>query len=123
MRAAPASRKDYLAAEHVTVLYAPQRPLDLDRHLQDKGIVRRFRVMVPGFAGLPSFIRGTDLLATAPGLLRKHLMRDLADAQVPVPCPHMPMYMIWHLRHQHDSAHRWLRSQLESLARPLVDAG
>ena len=119
VREAPRHRKDYLAAEHVTVLYAPQRALDLDQHLQAKGIERRFRVMVPGFAGLPAFIRGTDLLATVPGLMRDHLMRGLADAEVPVPCPAMPMYMIWHLRHQQDAAHRWLRDQLEDIARPL----
>ena len=120
VRDAPRSRKDYLASEHVTVLYAPQRPLDLDQHLQGKGIVRRFRVMVPGFAGLPSFVRGTDLLATVPGLLRSHLMRGLADVQVPVPCPSLPMYMIWHLRHQQDAAHRWLRAQIEAVAQPLA---
>lgn len=120
MREAPRTRKDYLAAEHVTVLYAPQRPLDLDQHLLSKGIERRFRVMVPGFAGLPAFIRGTDLLATVPGLLRQHLMRGLADAEVPVACPGMPMYMIWHLRHQQDAAHRWLRALLEDIARPLL---
>ena len=119
VRGAPRSRKDYLAAEHVSVLYAPQRPLDLDQHLQAKGVERRFRVMVPGFAGLPAFIRGTDLLATLPGLMREHLMRELADAEVPVPCPNLPMYMIWHLRHQQDPAHRWLRSQLQEVALPL----
>lgn len=119
MREAPRSRKDYLAAEHVTVLYAPQRPLDLDQHLQAKGIERRFRVMVPGFAGLPAFLRGSDLLATVPGLMRDHIMRGLADAEVPVPCPIMPMYMIWHLRHQQDAAHRWLRGQMEEVARTL----
>lgn len=119
VREAPRQRRDYLAAEHVTVLYAPQRPLDLDQHLQAKGIERRFRVTVPGFAGLPAFIRGTALLATVPGLLREHLMRGLADAEVPVPCPTLPMYMIWHLRHQQDAAHRWLRDQLEDIARPL----
>ena len=123
MREAPRTRKDYLAAEHVTVLYAPQRPLDLDQHLQTKGIERRFRVMVPGFAGLPAFLRGTDLLATVPGLMRDHLMRGLADAEVPVTCPAMPMYMIWHLRHQQDMAHRWLRGQIEAVARPLNTAG
>ena len=119
VRPAPKSRKDYLAAEHATVLYPPQRPLDLDRHLREQGIARRFRVMVPSFAGLPSFIRGTDLLTTVPGLLSQHLMRGLAHAEVPVPCPAMPMYMIWHLRHQQDPAHRWLREQLQAIASPL----
>lgn len=120
VRSAPTSRKDYLNAEHISVLYSPQRMLDLDRVLQDKGIARRFRVLVPGFAGLPSFIRGTDVLATAPGLLREHLMRDLAHAEVPVPCPSLPMYMVWHQRHQQDQAHRWLREQLQLVTQSVI---
>lgn len=120
IRTAPTSRKDYLAAEHVTVLYAPQRPLDIDQHLLRKGIERRFRVLVPGFAGLPGFIRGTDLLTTVPGLMREHLMRGLQDAEVPVPCPTMPMYMVWHQRHQQDLAHRWLRDQLQAVSQSVI---
>ena len=119
VRQPPRTRAQYLASEHATVLYAPQRPLDLDQHLLKQGIERRFRVMVPSFAGLPSFIQGTDLLTTVPGLLADHLMRGLAHAEVPVPCPAMPMYMIWHQRHQQDPAHRWLRGQLEAVAHPL----
>ncbi len=119
IRAAPSSREDFLASEHITVVYAPMRPLDLDQHLQKQGIVRDFRVMVPGFAGLPSFIRGTPLLATVPGLLQQHLMRDLANCEVPVPCPEMPMYMVWHVRHQQDLAHQWLRAQVQVVAQPL----
>lgn len=120
VRSAPDSAEDYLAAEHITVVYAPHRRLDLDQHLQKQGIERRFAVQVPGFSGLPLFIQGTPLLATVPGLLHKHLMRDLASAPVPVPCPEMPMYMIWHQRHQQDPAHLWLRQQLETVARPLI---
>lgn len=120
VRSAPTSKKDYLAAEHITVVYAPNRPLDLDAHLLRQGIERRFTVQVPGFAGLPSFMQGTPLLATVPGLLQRHLMRGLAHARVPVPCPEMPMYMIWHLRHQQDPAHQWLRQQLEAVAKPLA---
>jgi DNA-binding transcriptional LysR family regulator len=120
VRSAPASKKDYLTSEHITVVYAPNRPLDLDAHLLRQGIERHFAVQVPGFAGLPSFIQGTPLLATVPGLLQHHLMRGLAHAKVPVACPEMPMYMIWHLRHQQDPAHQWLRQQLEAVARPLA---
>jgi DNA-binding transcriptional LysR family regulator len=120
VRSAPTSKKDYLASAHITVVYAPNRPLDLDAHLLRQGLERRFAVQVPGFAGLPSFMQGTALLATVPGLLHHHLMRGLAHAKVPVPCPEMPMYMIWHLRHQQDPAHQWLRQQLEAVARTLA---
>jgi len=117
-RAAPAGLEDYLAAEHVTVVYEPQRALDVDQWMAARGVRRQFRVLVPGFAGLPSFITGSTMLATAPGLLQRHLMRGLASAEVPLPCPVMPMYMVWHMRHQNDPAHRWLRGLLQS---PLSD--
>ena len=114
-RTAPVSPEEYLAAEHVTVMYEPQRMLDLDQWMTARGVQRHFRVLVPGFAGLPSFITGSTMLATAPGLLRLHLMRGLASTEVPLPCPGMPMYMIWHMRHQNNPAHRWLREQLLAL--------
>jgi DNA-binding transcriptional LysR family regulator len=114
-RAAPSSRAEYLAAEHVTVVYEPRRALDLDQWLAAHGVQRRFKVMVPGFAGLGPFIRGSQLLATAPRLLHTQQLQDLGCAKLPLPCPPMPMYMIWHMRYQHDPAHRWLRNELEAV--------
>jgi hypothetical protein len=32
----------------------------------------------------------------------------------------MPMYMVWHLRHQQDAAHRWLRAQLQAVVAPAL---
>jgi len=115
-RSAPQTTADYLAAEHITVVYEPQRALDLDQWLAGHGIQRNFRVMVPGFAGLSAFIRGSQLITTVPGLLQHHLLKDLAHAPVPVPCPSLPMYMIWHKRYQNDSAHRWLREGLSTIS-------
>lgn len=122
VRAAPRNLDEYLAARHITVVYEPRRALDLDQHLAARGIQRHFAVMVPGFAGLPAFLRGSDLLATVPGLLQWHALRGLASAEPPIPCPPMPMYMIWHARHQHDAAHRWLREQLEAVVGPVLAA-
>ena len=120
VRAPPRDLADYLAAEHATVVYEPNRPLDLDEYLLCEGVQRRFRVLVPGFAGLPSFLRGSDLLATAPGLLRHQLMSGFSSVEPPVPCPTLPMYMVWHQRHQHDVAHRWLREQLEAVVQQVM---
>jgi DNA-binding transcriptional LysR family regulator len=120
VRAAPTSKKDYLAAEHITVVYEPKRALDLDQWMTSKGIARNFRVMVPGFSGLLPFIQGTPLLATVPGLLQKTILSELASTQVPLPCPKLPMYMIWHLRHQHDAGHQWLRGLVGGIAGEVV---
>lgn len=39
----------------------------------------------------------------------------LAGVPVPVACPSLPMYLIWHVRYQQDAAHRWLRAQLQNV--------
>lgn len=111
-RSAPATAKDYLASEHVTVVYAAQQSLDIDQLLHERGLLRNFVVSVSSFAGIAAFISGTPRLATLPGLLRTGLLRGLSDASVPVKTPAMPMYAIWHLRHQQDPVHAWLRKQL-----------
>lgn len=112
-RAAPETLQAYLRAEHVTVVYEPRRALDIDQVLADRGLKRRFVATVPGFAGVPAFIRGTPWLSTAPSLLRGALMRGLAMVDPPLPCPPMPMYLVWHARHQADPMHRWLRQTIE----------
>ena len=118
-REAPRSRADYLSAEHITVVYEPQRALDIDQWLLGQGVQRRFQVMVPGFAALPDFMRGSRLLATAPGLLQSNLFQGLASAPVPVTCPPMPMFMVWHQRYQNDASHQWLREELTQVAAAL----
>lgn len=114
-RQPPRSRAQYLAADHITVVYEPRRPLDLDRVLAAQGVQRRFAVMVPGFAGVPAFLLGSPLLVAAPSLMAQGLLRDFASVPMPLPCPGLPMYLVWHRRHQQDAAHRWLREQIEAL--------
>ena len=124
VRQPPASLADYLQAEHATVAYADRQALDLDLQLQARGLERRFAVRVPGFAALAAFVRGTPLLATAPSLLGRTALSSLASVAVPVDCPPLPMFMIWHTRHQSDPAHAWLRGQLQQVvAQALGGAG
>ena len=115
MRGAPRDARDYLAAEHVTVAYEAHRGLELDRQLAARGVHRRFAVRVPGFAALPAFVCGTPLLTTAPSLLARTALSALASAPVPIDCPRLPMYLVWHMRYQQDAAHQWLRAQLEAV--------
>jgi DNA-binding transcriptional LysR family regulator len=120
VRKAPAHLADFLAADHATVVYAPQRPLELDKTLAAQGVHRHFVVTVPGFGALPAFVRGTSLLATGPRLLAHTTFKGLAHCPVPVPCPTLPMYMVWHARYQQDAAHTWLRAQLVASVEPAL---
>jgi DNA-binding transcriptional LysR family regulator len=118
IRAAPTELGDYLSSDHATVVYEPRRSLDLDQHLTSRGVQRRFAVMVPSLSALPVFIRGTHLLATAPGLMAEQAFTGLASCPPPVACPGLPMYLIWHARYQQDPAHQWLRAQVQVIATP-----
>ncbi len=112
VRKAPRSLKAYETAEHITVVHQPKRSLDIDELLLKRGIHRRFAATLSSFAGVAAFVSGTARLATLPGLLREGLLRGLADAPVPFETPEMPVYAIWHVRHQQDPVHVWLREQL-----------
>jgi len=119
-RAAPADSDDYLAADHATVIYEPNRLLDIDRWLAGRGVQRRFAVVVPGFGALPAFLRGSPLLATLPSLAGDALMTGCTAAPLPFDCPELPMYMVWHRRHQDDAMHRWLRDELQAVCGAIV---
>ncbi|MGM9490823.1 LysR family transcriptional regulator [Ideonella sp. YS5] len=119
-RRAPATESDYLAADHVTVLYEPRRVLEIDRWLAEQGVQRHIVASVPGFAGIAALLQGGPWLATLPTLLGRGVLRGLAVAPVPVATPPMPMYLVWHRRHQGDPAHRWLRQVLEAVAAELA---
>ncbi len=119
-RDAPSGLADYLASEHVTVLYEPRRQLDLDQVLSARGVHRRVVASVPGFAGVAAFLRGSGLLATAPSLLRAEQLQGFASVAPPLPCPPMPMFLIWHARHQADPMHQWLRQEIESAVAPAL---
>ncbi|UZE47150.1 LysR family transcriptional regulator [Rhodopseudomonas sp. P2A-2r] len=115
----PATRAQYLAARHVTVVYTDNERLDFDRRLGASGIVRDIAISVPNFTAVPAFLRGSDLLASMPSLLGQQLMRDFASARIPLAAgagamTALPMYMVWHQRFQKDPAHSWLRAQLEA---------
>lgn len=120
-RTAPDSRSAYLAARHVTVVYTDNERLDFDRRLAANGFHRDIAISVPSFSGVPSFLRGSQMLASMPSLLASGVMRGFGHVPIPLASrtrtlAELPMFMVWHQRYQKDPAHRWIRAQLESLA-------
>src|SRR3954453_14159952 len=120
-RAAPAGRNAYLAARHVTVVYTDNERLDFDRRLAANGFQREIAISVSSFSGVPPFLRGSQMLASMPSLLASGVMRGFARVRIPLASrtrtlAELPMFMVWHQQYQKDPAHRWIRSQLETVA-------
>jgi len=122
VRAAPASEAEWFAARHIGVVYERGERLAFDVELEARLGKREFAVTVPNFSGVPVFLRGSDRLATLPGLTRLEIMRDFAAAPLPFAFPEMPMYLVWHRRHHLDPAHGWLRGKLEEAAARVPEA-
>lgn len=80
----------------------------ISRELEQQVAIR-----VPNFSDMASFMRGSDLLALAPGMLRMGALSAFASIKPPFNLPSIFMFMLWHKRHQGDPAHQWVRSQLE----------
>lgn len=122
-RQPPLSRDEYLAAEHVTVVYESRRRLDVDVLIAERlGLRRRFAASVPAFSAMAPFVRGSPWLATAPGLLRLESLRGLAHAEPPVELPELAMYMVWHARRHGDPVQRWLRDELVAVSDAVLGA-
>lgn len=115
VRSAPVTLEDYVSAEHLTVVYESRGPLDIDRELAERGIVRRFAAVVANFSGVPPFLRGSDYLLTLPSLVGREMLRGFAQAVPPIQCPAMPMYVVWHQRDHLDPLHRWVRGGLDAV--------
>ncbi len=115
-RTAPATLEDYLAARHVTVAYEDGRRLEFDELLEARGLRRALGVAVPNFAGIGAFLRGTDMLASLPSLMRLGPLDGFGAAPLPFTVPDLSMYVVWHRRHHDDPTHIWLRAQLEDVA-------
>ena len=121
-RAAPGTLPEYLAARHITVAYEDGRRMEFDDLLEARGLARTVGVAVPNFGGISAFLRGTDMLASLPSLLRFGPLQGFGVGPLPLNAPELSMYAVWHRRHHDDPAHGWLRAQLEGVANDITAA-
>lgn len=115
-RKAPANITDYLKADHIALIFASGEKPALEATLSAHGLSRRNRVTVSSFSGLPEFLRGSDMLVTAPERMSEYLLRDFQWVPLPFSFKPFTLLMLWHRRNQNDPAHRWLRNQVNAVA-------
>lgn len=118
-RKAPRDLAEYLQARHVDVLFGTGEHTGLENSLQARGLRRNIVVTVSNFSGLPEFLRGTTLLASAPSRMQDQLLRGFATTPLPFDYREVNLLMIWHQRYHTDTGHRWIRNELVQVARSL----
>jgi len=116
----PVTLRRLAAAGHVAVSRRGHTRGALDEVLADHGLTRRIAAVVPTFTSASHIILDSDLT----GLLPARYARQVARAtgahvyEIPAELPLLPISQSWHVRHDLDPAHQWLRGQIGAVARP-----
>ncbi|GAA0410332.1 LysR substrate-binding domain-containing protein [Massilia aurea] len=117
--------EDYLDLPHV----APTQMLPgyhgvIDAHLERLGLQRRVAVESPYFGVIPYMLTQSDLVLTTGRQFIRAFEKTLPlkSFTVPVKFPPMRFYQLWHQRVHQSTEHKWLRDQVSSAARALVQA-
>ncbi|MFF4895427.1 LysR family transcriptional regulator [Streptomyces sp. NPDC001068] len=113
----------YAAAEHVTVSRRGRLGNALDDALARLGLTRRVVATVPTEGAAFEFVRGSDLVVTAPESTVRPAAAALRLALLPLPLelPSAVVYLSWHQRYDTDPAHVWLRDLARTALAPRHD--
>jgi DNA-binding transcriptional LysR family regulator len=108
----------YLAHKHLHFSAWGEKNGYIDEVLAKTGLRRTITVTVAHLLVVPAILEQTDLIATAPARVLRPMAKswNLALADPPFAVTLRPLAQLWHRRVGNDSGHRWLRSQIDSLA-------
>ena len=116
----PKTMKQYLARDHVKVVFGENDKTMVDEKLDKLGYQRKTKLRVSSFSALSSLMRGTELIITLPSLARKNMMQGFEYSPIPFEFAPLTFKLVWHLRNNQSPTHQWLRAQLTQIAREVA---
>jgi DNA-binding transcriptional LysR family regulator len=116
----PLTLDAYCAAHHLLVSFSGRPHGYVDQALQALGRQRRIMLTVNQFFTAGRVVAHSDLLTVLPaGFVQATGYADqLLTCELPLVMGPVTVEMLWHLRHDTDPAHAWLRQQVEQAAAP-----
>lgn len=113
------SMDEYLGAAHATLSFGQEYSPYLSERIVDsllatQGSVRRKVLGLPWGLAVPEIVAGSDLIATVPIALAKHMAAWIPLQVLPLPFLRPPtvVSMLWHPRAHRDAPHEWLRAKI-----------
>jgi DNA-binding transcriptional LysR family regulator len=110
---------DYVQANHLLVSFSGRPRGYVDQALAAVGRQRRVLLAVNQFFAAGRVVARSDLLTVLPeGFIEATgYSQDLVTRELPLTLDPVHVEMIWHLRHDADPAHRWLREAVAAAAK------
>jgi DNA-binding transcriptional LysR family regulator len=108
----------YCAADHLRVSFAGRPRGYVDEALAGLGRERRVMITVSNFFTAGSVVHQSDLLTVLPRSFvpATGFAEELSLAALPFEVPGIEVGLLWHRRHEQDTAQRWLRDILTRAA-------
>jgi DNA-binding transcriptional LysR family regulator len=108
----------YCAALHLRVNFASRPRGYVDEALTRMGLQRRVLITVNQFAVAGSVVQQSDLLTVLPRsyVTATGFADQLVARRLPFELPRIEVGLLWHRRHEQDTAQRWLRDTLARAA-------
>jgi DNA-binding transcriptional LysR family regulator len=115
------SLEDYIAVPHMLISWKGTPTGIIDQHLQEMGLERRIKLIVPNFLSAPLIVAQTDMILSLPYKLAKRFTKfvPLEIYPVPIELPSYDLIMIWHPLRDKDPAHQWLRDKITATCRQI----
>lgn len=112
----------FCEAHHLLVSFSGRPHGFVDQALAALNRTRRIVLTVNQFFTAGRVVAGSDLLTVLPAsfLVATGYQSKLVERSLPIPMPSIHVEAMWHMRHDHLSAHRWLRNRLAEASRPRV---
>jgi DNA-binding transcriptional LysR family regulator len=109
---------DYCGAQHLRVSFAGRPRGFVDEALARLGCERRVVLTVEHFSIAGAVVRDSDLLTVLPRSFvpATGFGAELVVKRLPFELPRIRVGLLWHRRHAHDAAQRWLRDTLAQAA-------
>jgi DNA-binding transcriptional LysR family regulator len=113
----------YCASDHLRVSFAGRPRGFVDEALARLGRERRVLITVNQFSSASSVVRASDLLTVLPRSFvpATGFEGELAVRELPFELPGIDVSMLWHRRHEQDTAQRWLRDTVARTAARIAD--
>jgi DNA-binding transcriptional LysR family regulator len=114
-----------LSFPHLVVSATGQRTAIFDDLLQRKGLRRHARVTVTNFTAVPHLLSRSDMISVFTKLAADVFRTSFALATRPVPgnIGRISTSMVWHVRHDRDAKHVWLRDQIKAVYQAVGGTG
>jgi DNA-binding transcriptional LysR family regulator len=108
----------FCAAKHLRVSFAGRARGFVDEALQRLGRERQVMITVNQFHSAGCVVRQSDLLVVLPRSFvpATGFASELVCRSLPFDMPGIEVALLWHRRHEHDAAQKWLRDTLRSAA-------